>query len=140
MIGMSGSTNFPVYTQLPTDVGVYGRSDGGHGVEGRSAGGVGVFGSSDQKAGVRGESTTSSGVEGTSEMGRGGVFQSTKAQRAQVGLTPLPIPSPQGVLAGELGDLVTTLGGGATEAACSIWLCVRPGAAGVAIWRQLAFV
>ena len=46
------------------------------------------------------------GVEGTSSNGRGGVFQSTSV--AQLQLRPRLIATPQGNIAGQMGDLFVT--------------------------------
>jgi hypothetical protein len=110
----------------------------GNGVEGQAPGGnsAGVFGTSDDGVGIMGfASAAGNGVFGDSNAGRGGVFQSNAV--AQLQLKPRQIPTPQGAIAGQMGDLFVTETKITGPAFASLWFCTTSGDATTARWVKI---
>jgi hypothetical protein len=96
--------------------------------------GVGSGGPFLGAAGVEGKSNDEgTGVRGTSLSGYAGEFI-TKS-RAQIHLEPLPIPTPQGAIQGQGGDVVAT---DDSEGSFALWFCTHSGDPRVAQWKRIA--
>jgi hypothetical protein len=110
----------------------------GIGVEGQATGGgsTGVSGESDAGVAVGALSNSGTGVLGTSNTGRGGVFQSNSIAALQ--LRPRSTATPQGAIAGQLGDLFVTENVAGPPAQGNLWFCSASGTATTAKWVKIA--
>ena len=124
VVGVAGDAELPDRDRMG-GCGVIGFAENGPGARGESRDLPGLWGVSQKSVGVRGEGL----VE------RGGMFSSQA--RAQVGLVPLEVENPNGVVEGAAGDLLATIIRNGRETA-RLWFCVRTGEAATAVWVRLA--
>lgn len=117
--------------------GVHGISESSTAVLGNSASGIGAHGASESSTGVLGTSRSGFGVHGISDGAPGGVFESRNA--AQVRLLPSAMASPEGRVRGEGGELLATMGAGASgQPVFRLWFCTRAGDEASAAWDLVA--